>query len=80
MKSCRFICIMLVCVFILSTVGGCGSSDITAPASGSNTKESSETHKVDFPAGKPITLVVGFNAGAITDLGCRIFAKYLRRT
>lgn len=77
MKSCRFICIMLVCVFILSTVGGCGSSDITAPASGNNTKESSETHKVDFPAGKPITLVVGFNAGAITDLGCRIFAKYL---
>lgn len=74
MKMRRILALVLVCLFSVSLLAGCGSTESSteAPADSGKTEAPAKAEKVD-----PIVLKLSHNAaaGQTIDLGCEHFAK-----
>ncbi|HQL37149.1 MAG TPA: tripartite tricarboxylate transporter substrate binding protein [Bacillota bacterium] len=76
-KISKILAMLLVLTALLSLFTGCSAKE-SAPAD-KPAEKVEEKPAVDFPGGKPITLIVGFAPGGGTDVGNRILAPYLEK-
>lgn len=73
----KLLSVFMVLLILLSISTGCSSKE---PVSVDKPKENvEEKPAVDFPGGKPITLIVGFAPGGGTDIGNRMLVPYLEK-
>jgi len=74
MRSMKKWTAVVVCILVVAMLASCTANETNTPSTDSNT-----TAKVNFPDGKPITLVVPFSAGGVTDVGFRLLAPYIEK-
>lgn len=76
-KISKILAILLVLTALLSLFTGCSAKE-SVPAD-KPAEKVEEKPAIDFPGGKPITLIVGFAPGGGTDIGNRMLVPYLEK-
>lgn len=68
---------LLLALILAMSLFGCGSKQ--TPSSEDGEKQPSEVETVKYPDGKTISIMVGYGAGGVNDLACRVIAPYLAK-